>query len=109
MAPYSLREAKECCQAPKGACGLGLIACVNFAENPRLLSLSLKSCQGRVDAGKRMVRNSLRQCDLDAKLEARVMDLKGRRELVGGTAVLGPDIDTEGCYESRLGHKLKSG
>lgn len=86
MAPYSLREAKESCQAPKGACGLGPIVCVSFPENPQLLILLLKSSQGRVGAGKRMVRNSLRQCDLDAQLEARVMDLKGRRELVGGTA-----------------------
>lgn len=85
MASHSPREAKECCQAPKGAGGLGPIVCVSFPESPRLLILSLKSSQGRVGAGKRIIRGSLRQCDLDAKLEAR-LDLKGRRELVGGTA-----------------------
>lgn len=86
MASHSPREAKECCQDPKGAGGLGPVVSVSFPESPRLLILSLKSSQGRVGAGKRIVRDSLRQCDLDAKLEAQLMDLKGRRELVGGTA-----------------------
>lgn len=59
-----------------------------------------------------MARNYLRQCDSDAKLEARVMDLQGRRELVGGTAKRWVQTQAHrhrGCCEYRLGHRLKSG
>lgn len=107
MASHSPREAKECCQAPKGAGGLGPIVCVSFPENRRLLILSLKSSQGRVGAGKRIVRGSLRQCDLDFSVMCKEEgSLWVARPSAGSSYRL---TDTEGCYESRLGHKLKSG
>lgn len=69
---------------PQGSLWAGAHCMCEFSREPTAADSVIKIYQGRVGAGMRMVKNSLRQFDLDAKLEAQVMDLKGRGDLVGG-------------------------